>query len=68
MPNLCMKLFLAAPDDIWFDFEIFNPLLLFLARILFPCKILKFGAKRYSFGEKIGEKLLFSDFRPPFDP
>ena len=46
----------------------FNPRLLFQARVICPYKILKFEAKRYSFGGKLDEKLSFSDFQPLFDP
>ena len=40
----------------------FSPRKLFLSRNSCTGKILKFGAKRYSFSEKSNEKLLFSDF------
>ena len=46
----------------------FNPRLLFQARVICPYEILKFEAKRYSFGGKLDENLSFSDFQPLFYP
>ena len=44
--------------------KILSPISLFPSRTFCTYKMLKFGANRKSFGEKIMEKLSFSDLRP----